>query len=127
MQALGRGGEESGALLCGFRNGSFLPVSEDAVIAAAVGDGRLSYSGILSLSHVCAAGLDMAVLEAGTTGATVARVLRDVAVTHRIKGRPLAVRLIIPEPGAPIDTNGYYVFGGLLGSAPVLPLGPEAC
>jgi uncharacterized protein (UPF0210 family) len=127
MQALRHGGEESAVPLCGFRNGSFLPVSEDAVIAAAVGQGRLSYSGILSLSHVCAAGLDMAVLEPGTPGETIARVLRDVGVTHLIKGRPLAARLIVPEYGTPIDSDGYYVFGGLLGRAPVLPLGPESC
>jgi hypothetical protein len=126
MSALRKGGAASGVPLCGFLNGSFLPVSEDDRIAARVAEGRLTYSGILSLCHVCAAGLDMAVVEPGTSPATIARVLRDIAVTHLLKAKALAARIIVPNRGTPTDENGYYVFGGLLGRAPALPLNPES-
>lgn len=122
MRALRSAGANSGVRLCGFINGSFLPVAEDAVVAAAVAAGTLSYSGILSLCHVCAAGIDMAVIEPGTSPLKIAHVLRDVAATHLLKGKALAARLIVPGRDTPTDGRGYYVFGGLLGSAPVLPL-----
>jgi len=126
MDALQRAGAASNVPLCGFLNGSFLPVSEDAVIAEAVGRKTLSYSGILSLLHVCAAGIDMAVIDPQTRPEAIARVFRDVGVTHLIKRKALAARLIVPDRNTPRDTQGYYVFGGLLGSAPVLALEGEA-
>src|ERR1035438_1001807 len=52
MRVLRDAGVESGVRQCGFDGGSFLPVAEDAVIAAAVASGQLTYDGILSLSHV---------------------------------------------------------------------------
>lgn len=126
MHALRLGSADSGAPLCGFQGGSFLPISEDDVVAAAVASKRLSYSCLLSLCHVCAAGLDMAVVDPSTSSQTIARVLRDVAVTHLLKGKTLAARLIVPERGITAGPNGYYNFGGLLGSAPVLPLDPDS-
>jgi uncharacterized protein (UPF0210 family) len=126
MAALQKGNIAAGVPLCGFLNGSFLPVSEDDRIAARVAEGRLTYSGILSLCHVCAAGLDMVVVEPGTRPSTVAGILRDVAVTHLLKGRALAARLIVPTPDMATDDRGYYILGGLLGRAPVMMLDPES-
>ena len=126
MRVMRDAAAEAGVTLCGFSGGSFLPVAEDAVIAAAVANGQLTYDAILSLSHVCCTGLDMAPVHPNTTPGTIANVLRDVAATHLIKGKALGVRLIVPEPDTPLDANGYVTFGGLLGAAPLLALDPES-
>ena len=100
-------------------SGAFIPVSEDAGMISAVKAGALSIDKLEAMTCVCSVGLDMIAVPGDTTAATISAIIADEAAIGMVNNKTTAVRLI-PAKG---KTVGDRVdFGGLLGSAPVMPL-----
>ena len=98
-------------------SGAFIPVSEDANMAAAVADGHLSLEKLEAMTAVCSVGLDMIALPGDTSAQTIAAIIADEAAIGIINNKTTACRLV-PVPGA---VPGEWVdWGGLLGRAPVM-------
>lgn len=98
-------------------SGAFIPVSEDANMAAAVADGHLSLEKLEAMTAVCSVGLDMIALPGDTSAQTISAIIADEAAIGIINNKTTACRLI-PVPGA---VPGEWVdWGGLLGRAPVM-------
>ena len=100
-------------------SGAFIPVSEDeGMIAAALG-GTLCLDKLEAMTCVCSVGLDMIAVPGDTSAATISAIIADEAAIGMVNSKTTAVR-IIPAPG---KTVGDMVeMGGLLGSAPVMPV-----
>ena len=100
-------------------SGAFIPVSEDAGMISAVEAGALYIDKLEAMTCVCSVGLDMIAVPGDTTAATISAIIADEAAIGMVNNKTTAVRLI-PAKG---KTVGDRVdFGGLLGSAPVMPL-----
>ena len=100
-------------------SGAFIPVSEDAGMIAAVTKGALTIEKLEAMTCVCSVGLDMIAVPGDTPAETLAAIIADEAAIGMINNKTTAVR-IIPAPG---KTVGDTVdFGGLLGTAPVMPV-----
>ena len=102
-------------------SGAFIPVSEDEGMIAAVEAGALSIDKLEAMTCVCSVGLDMIAVPGDTTAETIAAILADEAAIGVVNTKTTAVR-IIPAPGKTVGDT--VVFGGLLGSAPVMPVHP---
>jgi uncharacterized protein (UPF0210 family) len=87
----------TGLPCCGY-NGLMLPVLEDAVLARAWADGRLTLHQLLAYSAICGTGLDTVPLAGSTTTEEIAGLLLDMATLARRLGKPLSARLF-PLPG----------------------------
>ena len=99
-------------------SGAFIPVSEDEGMIAAAQSGALTLDKLEAMTCVCSVGLDMIAVPGDTTAATLSAIIADEAAIGMVNQKTTAVRLI-PAPG---KTVGDVVeFGGLLGSAPVMP------
>jgi uncharacterized protein (UPF0210 family) len=82
-------------------SGMFLPVFEDAVLAARAAEGRLSINDLLLYSSVCGTGLDTVPLPGDTPVTAIAAILLDVAALALRLDKPLSARLMpIPGKGA---------------------------
>ena len=104
-------------------SGAFIPVSEDEGMIAAAEKGTLCLDKLEAMTCVCSVGLDMIAVPGDTSAETISAVIADEAAIGMVNSKTTAVRLI-PAPG---KTVGDHVeFGGLLGSAPVIPLHPES-
>ena len=104
-------------------SGAFIPVSEDAGMISAVEAGALSIDKLEAMTCVCSVGLDMIAVPGDTTADTISAIIADEAAIGMVNNKTTAVRLI-PAKG---KTVGDRVdFGGLLGSAPVMPVHPES-
>ena len=104
-------------------SGAFIPVSEDEGMIAAAERGTLCLDKLEAMTCVCSVGLDMIAVPGDTSAETISAVIADEAAIGMVNSKTTAVRLI-PAPG---KTVGDHVeFGGLLGSAPVIPLHPES-
>jgi uncharacterized protein len=79
-------------------SGLFLPVFEDAVLAARAAEGVLTTADLLLYSAVCGTGLDTIPLPGDTSAADLASVLLDVAALALRLDKPLTARLM-PIPG----------------------------
>ncbi|MGQ0604729.1 MAG: DUF711 family protein, partial [Anaerolineales bacterium] len=79
-------------------NGLFLPVLEDAVLAARAGEGVLTIKDLLLYSAVCGSGLDTAPLPGEVSAETLATLLLDMAALSLRLNKPLTARLM-PTPG----------------------------
>ncbi len=102
-------------------SGAFIPVSEDAGMIRAAQEGRLTIDKLEAMTCVCSVGLDMIAVPGDTTAETISAIIADEAAIGMINNKTTAVR-IIPAPG---KTVGERVdFGGLLGSAPIMPVNP---
>lgn len=100
-------------------SGAFIPVSEDAGMIAAAEAGALTIDKLEAMTCVCSVGLDMIAVPGDTPAETISAIIADEAAIGMVNGKTTAVRLI-PAKG---KTVGDRVdFGGLLGSAPVMPL-----
>ena len=100
-------------------SGAFIPVSEDSGMIHAAEVGALSMEKLEAMTCVCSVGLDMIAVPGDTTAATISAIIADEAAIGMVNNKTTAVRLI-PAKG---KTVGDRVdFGGLLGSAPVMPL-----
>ena len=100
-------------------SGAFIPVSEDAGMISAVECGALSIDKLEAMTCVCSVGLDMIAVPGGTDAATISALIADEAAIGMVNNKTTAVRLI---PASGKEVGDRIDFGGLLGSAPVMPL-----
>ena len=99
-------------------SGAFIPVSEDEGMIAAAASGALTLDKLEAMTCVCSVGLDMIAVPGDTSAATISAILADEAAIGMVNTKTTAVR-IIPAPGKQVGDT--VEFGGLLGSAPVMP------
>ena len=104
-------------------SGAFIPVSEDEGMIAAAECGTLTLSKLEAMTCVCSVGLDMIAVPGDTSAATISAIIADEAAIGMINCKTTAVR-IIPAPGKQVGDR--VEMGGLLGSAPVMPVHPES-
>ena len=102
-------------------SGAFIPVSEDEGMIAAAQCGALHLDKLEAMTCVCSVGLDMIAVPGDTTAATISAIIADEAAIGMVNSKTTAVR-IIPAPGKAV--GDMVEFGGLLGSAPVMPVHP---
>lgn len=100
-------------------SGAFIPVSEDANMIAAAERGDLTLDKLEAMTCVCSVGLDMIAVPGDTSAETISAIIADEAAIGMINNKTTAVR-IIPAPGKKVGDTVH--FGGLLGSAPVMPV-----
>ena len=104
-------------------SGAFIPVSEDEGMIAAAERGTLCLDKLEAMTCVCSVGLDMIAVPGDTPAETISAVIADEAAIGMVNSKTTAVRLI-PAPGKTVGDR--VEFGGLLGSAPVIPLHRES-
>ncbi len=102
-------------------SGAFIPVSEDEGMIAAVERGALSLEKLEAMTAVCSVGLDMIAVPGDTTEEVTCGVIADEISIGVANTKTTAVRLI-PAYGKGVGDS--VDFGGLLGSAPIMPLRP---
>ena len=102
-------------------SGAFIPVSEDAGMIAAVNRGALSIEKLEAMTSVCSVGLDMIAVPGDTPSEVIAGVIADEISIGVANTKTTAVRLI-PAYGKTVGDS--VDFGGLLGTAPIMPLRP---
>ena len=100
-------------------SGAFIPVSEDTGMIRAVDEGALSLEKLEAMTCVCSVGLDMIAVPGATTAETIAGLIADEMAIGVINTKTTAVRVI---PAIGHDVGDTLVFGGLLGTAPVMPI-----
>jgi uncharacterized protein (UPF0210 family) len=116
--AVKKGGAMAASSVGGL-SGAFIPVSEDAGMIRAVQRGSLSLDKLEAMTCVCSVGLDMIAVPGDTSTATISAIIADEMAIGMINKKTTAVR-IIPAPGTGV--GDMVEFGGLLGSAPVMPV-----
>ncbi|MBQ9980201.1 MAG: PFL family protein [Oscillospiraceae bacterium] len=104
-------------------SGAFIPVSEDEGMIAAASGGTLTLDKLEAMTCVCSVGLDMIAVPGDTTAETISAIIADEAAIGVVNTKTTAVR-IIPAPGKVVGDS--VEFGGLLGSAPVMPVHQES-
>ena len=105
-------------------SGAFIPVSEDAGMIEAVQKGALTLEKLEAMTCVCSVGLDMIAIPGDVKATTISGIIADEAAIGMINQKTTAVR-IIPVYG---KKEGEMVeFGGLLGSAPIMPVNRFDC
>ena len=100
-------------------SGAFIPVSEDAGMIRAAVDGALSLEKLEAMTCVCSVGLDMIAVPGDTSVETIAGIIADEMAIGVINTKTTAVRLI---PAIGRKEGDMLEFGGLFGSAPVMPV-----
>ena len=100
-------------------SGAFIPVSEDEGMIAAALDGTLTIDKLEAMTCVCSVGLDMIAVPGSTSAETISAIIADEAAVGMVNSKTTAVR-VIPVEGA--DVGDMVEMGGLLGSAPVMPV-----
>ena len=103
----------------GGMSGAFIPVSEDAGMIEAVQLGALSLDKLEAWTSVCSVGIDMVAVPGSTSAETIAAIIADEMAIGVMNNKTTAVR-IIPVPGK--NVGDVVEFGGLLGSAPIMPV-----
>ena len=120
MDAVKKGGAMASGNVGGL-SGTFIPVSEDTAMIAAVKRGALDLSKLEAMTAVCSVGMDMFAIPGDTPAETINAIIADELAIGVINNKTTAVR-VIPIPG---KTAGESVdFGGLLGEAPVMAVSP---
>ncbi|MBR2011495.1 MAG: PFL family protein [Clostridia bacterium] len=100
-------------------SGAFIPVSEDEGMIAAVNAGALSIEKLEAMTAVCSVGLDMIAVPGDTTEEVICGIIADEISIGVANTKTTAVRLI-PAYGKTVGDS--VSFGGLLGTAPIMPL-----
>ncbi len=103
----------------GGMSGAFIPVSEDAGMIEAARAGALSIDKLEAWTSVCSVGIDMVAVPGSTSAETIAAIIADEMAVGVMNNKTTAVR-IIPVPGR--EVGEMVEFGGLLGSAPIIPV-----
>ena len=103
-------------------SGAFIPVSEDEGMIAAAEKGVLTLDKLEAMTCVCSVGLDMIAVPGDTSAETISAIIADEAAIGMINNKTTAVR-IIPAPGKTVGDS--IEMGGLLGTAPVMPVHNE--
>ncbi len=104
-------------------SGAFIPVSEDEGMIAAAESGVLTMDKLEAMTCVCSVGLDMIAIPGGTPADTISAIIADEAAIGMVNDKTTAVR-IIPAPGKQVGDT--VEMGGLLGTAPVMPVHRES-
>jgi uncharacterized protein len=116
--AVKKGGAMASASVGGM-SGAFIPVSEDANMIEAARVGALSLDKLEAWTSVCSVGIDMVAVPGQTSAETIAAIIADEMAVGVMNNKTTAVR-IIPVPGRGVGE--MVEFGGLLGSAPIMPV-----
>ena len=98
-------------------SGAFIPVSEDATLAEAVGQGHLVLEKLEAMTSVCSVGLDMVAIPGDTPAETIAGIIADEMAIGVVNDKTTAVRLV-PVPGG--KAGEVVDFGGLFGAMPIM-------
>jgi len=98
-------------------SGAFIPVSEDASLAAAAAEGALSIEKLEAMTAICCVGLDMVIVPGDTSAETLGGIIADESAIGVMNNKTTACR-IIPAPGK--KAGERVDFGGLLGAGPVM-------
>ena len=118
IDAVKKGGSMASGNVGGL-SGTFIPVSEDAGMIRAVKEGALSLDKLEALTSVCSVGMDMFAVPGNTPADVISAIIADELAIGVVNNKTTSVR-IIPVPG---KKAGQIVhFGGLLGSAPIMPV-----
>ncbi|MBQ9058266.1 MAG: PFL family protein [Atopobiaceae bacterium] len=104
-------------------SGAFIPVSEDAGMIAAVEAGALSIEKLEAMTSVCSVGLDMIAVPGDSSLETIAGIIADEMAIGVVNNKTTAVRII---PAIGCKEGDVLDWGGLFGSAPVMPVNPFA-
>jgi len=118
IDAVKKGGAMASGNVGGL-SGTFIPVSEDEGMIRAVRAGTLSLEKLEALTSVCSVGLDMFAVPGDTPAEVISSIIADELAIGVVNQKTTSVR-IIPVPGK--KTGDIVHFGGLLGSAPVMPV-----
>ncbi len=121
--AVKKGGVMASSYVGGL-SGAFIPVSEDAGMIEAVRCGALSLEKLEAMTCVCSVGIDMVAVPGDTSAETISGLLADEVALGVVNTKTTALR-IIPAPGKKVGDT--VDFGGLLGSAPVMPINGFRC
>jgi uncharacterized protein (UPF0210 family) len=116
--AVKKGGAMASSSVGGM-SGAFIPVSEDAGMIEAARAGALSLAKLEAWTSVCSVGIDMVAVPGSTSAETIAAIIADEMAIGVMNNKTTAVR-IIPVPGR--EVGEMVEFGGLLGSAPIMPV-----
>ena len=100
-------------------SGAFIPVSEDEGMIEAALKNALTLDKLEAMTCVCSVGLDMIAVPGDTSAETLSAIIADEAAIGVVNTKTTAVR-IIPAMGKKV--GDIIEFGGLLGSAPVMPV-----
>ncbi len=104
-------------------SGAFIPVSEDEGMIHAAEEGTLCIDKLEAMTCVCSVGLDMIAVPGDTSADTISAIIADEAAIGMVNNKTTAVR-ILPTPGKKVGDK--IEMGGLLGSAPVMPVHKES-
>src|SRR5437868_4961449 len=121
--AVKKGGAMASSAVGGM-SGAFIPVSEDAGMIEAARAGALTLEKLEAWTSVCSVGLDMIAVPDSTSAETIAAIIADEMAIGVMNNKTTAVR-IIPAPG--LDVGDQVEFGGLLGTAPIMPVNKFNC
>ena len=116
--AVKKGGAMASSSVGGM-SGAFIPVSEDDGMIRAARAGALTLDKLEAWTSVCSVGIDMVAVPGSTSAETIAAIIADEMAVGVMNNKTTAVRLI-PVPGR--DVGETVEYGGLLGSAPVMPV-----
>ncbi|MGA9996687.1 MAG: PFL family protein [Pyrinomonadaceae bacterium] len=108
----------------GGMSGAFIPVSEDASMIEAARVGALTLEKLEAWTSVCSVGIDMVAVPGATSAETIAAIIADEMAIGVMNNKTTAVR-IIPVPGKSVGE--MVEFGGLLGTAPIMPVNKFDC
>jgi uncharacterized protein (UPF0210 family) len=105
-------------------SGAFIPVSEDIGMIKAAEKGAITLSKLEAMTAVCSVGIDMVAVPGDTSASTISGMIADEAAIGMINNKTTAVR-VIPVPNKKVGDS--VSFGGLLGTAPIMPVSPYSC
>jgi uncharacterized protein len=120
MDAVKKGGAMASGNVGGL-SGTFIPISEDSGMIAAVKRGALDLNKLEALTSVCSVGLDMFAVPGDTPAEIINAIIADELSIGIINNKTTAVR-VIPVPGKKAGES--VDFGGLLGEAPIMEVNP---
>ena len=100
-------------------SGAFIPVSEDAGMIEAATSGDITIEKLEAMTAVCSVGLDMIAVAGDTPAEVISGMIADECAIGMINGKTTAVR-VIPVYGKKV--GDVADFGGLLGTAPIMPI-----
>lgn len=116
--AVKKGGVMASSYVGGL-SGAFIPVSEDAGMIHAAEIGSLTIDKLEAMTCVCSVGLDMIAVPGDTPASTISAIIADEAAIGMVNTKTTAVRVI---PVCNKKVGDTVEFGGLLGSAPIMPV-----
>ena len=100
-------------------SGAFIPVSEDEGMIEAALKNSLTLDKLEAMTCVCSVGLDMIAVPGDTSASTLSAIIADEMAIGVVNTKTTAVRII---PAVGMKVGDMVEFGGLLGTAPVMPV-----